>query len=75
MSDLQNLARNATPFGRLIDRLEHGLFAGLEVKPWYSGPIGWRWRIVLAARALQGRELRGWLSTVHTSDHGREASR
>lgn len=44
----------------MVDRAERRLFEGMDVQPWYSGPVGWRWRLILVYRALQGRELRGF---------------
>lgn len=40
--------------------MERELFDGLGVRPFWLGPVGWRWRLVMAYRALRGRELGGF---------------
>jgi hypothetical protein len=43
-----------------VARYEWALFAGLGVQPWWRGPVGWRWRLIMAYHALRGRELGGF---------------
>jgi hypothetical protein len=44
-----------------VERYERSLFDGLGVRPyWWRGPVGWRWRLIMAYHALRGRELGGW---------------
>lgn len=46
---------------RYMAQMERELFAELPVRPWwYPGKAGWRWRAIMAYRALRGQELGGF---------------